>query len=217
MKLTITPAVRALGIDVVMAVVSGANVSNKSGPLEKRKKAVIEELTSVDPTTDPILQAYRDLYPPTHHQEYTPPAAHLLGLIGRNGRLPNINTVVDCYNLVSARTRLSVGAHDTAHIEGDLTFRLTDGSELYTPLGETTPVAVEPGEYACLDDHKILCRLDLKQCQQTRITKDTRQFALYVQGNAATDRPYLEAALGEVCDLITEICGGTYEVVTVLA
>ncbi len=212
MKLIISPAVRVLGIDVVLAVVRGANVSNKSQPLEKRKKEVMEQIQAIDASQSPILQAYRELYSPTLRDTFTPPAAHLINLIQRNGRLPNINTVVDCYNLVSARTQLSIGAHDIAHIQGDVSFRLTDGSELYTPLGEIAPVTVEAGEYACMDDKKILCRLDIKQCAETRITKDTTQFALYVQGNRETNRDYLEQALDQVCELIKDICGGNYEV-----
>ena len=38
------------------------------------------------------------------------------------------------------------------------------------------------GEYACVDDEKVLCRLDAKQCQQTRITRNTAAFLVYVQG-----------------------------------
>jgi len=215
MKLIITPEVRSLGIDVGLAVVSGAEISNKSRRLEKLKKDTIELIQQNQHFAgSAILQAYRDLYHITGvTEEFTPPAAHLLGLIERNGRLPNINTVVDCYNLVSVQTQLSIGAHDTAHIQGDITFRLTDGNEQYTPLGEENPIKVSPGEYACTDAEKILCRLDVKQCQETRITKETRQFMVYVQGNKATSRDYLDKALTQVCELIKEICGGTYEVI----
>ena len=43
MKMIVTPEVRALGIDAVAALVGGVNLSNKSGPLEKRQKEVIEQ------------------------------------------------------------------------------------------------------------------------------------------------------------------------------
>src|SRR5262249_21915075 len=156
--------------------------SNKSNPLEKRKKETVERLQSFDIAASPILRAYREFYERVGLEGFAPPAQHLISLAQRNGRLPNINTVVDCYNLLSAQTGLSIGAHDTAHITGNITFRLTDGSERYTPLGETEPIKVLPGEYACMDDEKILCRMDVKQCQETRITKETKAFIIYVQG-----------------------------------
>ena len=80
-------------------------------------------------------------------------------------------------------------------MRGDLRFRLTTGAERYTPLGEERPVPIAAGEYACLDDEKVLCRLDVKQCQETRITKATTEFLVYVQGNPATREEDLLAGL----------------------
>lgn len=216
MRLLVSPAVAEMGIDVCMALVKGAGVSNKSNPLEKRKKAVVAELQpQVEKLLDhPILREYRRLQQKAGLVDVLPPAQHLLSLVQRNGRLPNINTVVDCYNLGCVQTLLSIGAHDTAHIEGEVVrFVVTDGSEKYTPLGEEAPVKVSPGEYAAMDTEKILCRMDVKQCAETRITKETTAFIVYVQGNRETEYSYLYKALKDVCDLITETCGGSYEVI----
>lgn len=210
MKLIVTPEVKAQGINAVMALIKDASISNKSNPLEKRKKELVEKLQGFEIAASPILAAYREFY---HGEDFIPPAQHLIGLAQRNGRLPNINTVVDCYNLISAQTGLSIGAHDTAHIKGKVAFRLTDGSERYTPLGENHPVKVRPGEYAAMDDEKIICRMDVKQCQETKITKETKAFIVYVQGNRATDFDYVLDGLHQVCNLIQEICGGAYEVI----
>ena len=142
MELIITPEVKKLGINVCMALVREVNISNKSNPLEKRKKEVVEKVQGADIAADPILQAYHELYrvAGVEGEGFVPPAEHLLGLIKRNGRLPNINTVVDSYNLVSAETSLSIGAHDLAHLKGNVSFRITDGSEKYIPLGESKSV-----------------------------------------------------------------------------
>ncbi len=213
MKLIVRPEVKEWGIGAVMALIKGASVSNKSNPLEKLKKATVERLAEIEAATGPVLAGYRRLYEraAVSGEGILPPAAHLLALAGRNGRLPNINTVVDCYNLVSLETGLSIGAHDLAHLRGDLQFRLTDGSELYVPLGATEPTPVGAGEYAATDDEKIICRLDVKQCDQTKVTKGTAAFILYVQGNAATPADYLQSGLDRACRLITQICGGSFE------
>jgi DNA/RNA-binding domain of Phe-tRNA-synthetase-like protein len=213
MRLIVTTEVKALGINACMALIKDASISNKSNPLEKRKKEVIEKLQDFEIAASPILEAYREFYGRVGLEGFVPPAQHLIALAQRNGRLPNINTVVDSYNLVSAESCLSIGAHDTARIKGDISFRLTDGSERYIPLGETEPVTVLPGEYACMDEEKIICRMDVKQCQETRITKETKAFIVYVQGNRATEFDYLLNGLQRVCDLIKEICGGAYEII----
>src|SRR5579871_2572185 len=75
----------------------------------------------------------------------------LLGLAIKRGELPAINSLVDAYNLVSLRSRCSLGAHDLDAIALPVTLRLLTGRESFTPLGETTPVAVTPGEYGYVD------------------------------------------------------------------
>jgi methionyl-tRNA synthetase len=214
MKLVVAPDAAALGIRARMALVRGARVSNRSNPLEKRKKEALDAIRAIDVDAHPVLAAYRELHRRAGVEGVVPPAQHLVALAKASGRLPNINTVVDCYNLVSARTGLSIGAHDRAHVRGDLAFRVTDGAERYTPLGEAAPVPVRAGEYACLDEEKIVCRMDVKQCQETRVTKDTAEIVFYVQGNRATTEDDVLAGLRAVCELVTEICGGTYEVVS---
>jgi methionyl-tRNA synthetase len=217
MKLVVTPEVRALGIDACMALVSGARVSNRSNPLEKRKKEALDAIRALDVGAHPVLAAYRELHRQARAEGVVPPAQHLIALAQETGRLPNINTVVDCYNLVSARTGLSIGAHNAARVRGDVAFRVATGSERYTPLGASAPVPVRAGEYACMDDEKIICRMDVKQCEETRITKATGAFLVYVQGNRATSADQLGAALRELCDLVRDVCGGSCEVVPMAA
>src|SRR3989338_11525386 len=112
------------------------------------------------------------------------PAEHLLKLIQKSGMIPNINKVVDCYNIVSAETLLAIGAHDVAHIHGNLRFALTTGSEKYTPLLKQELEKIQAGEYACMDDEKIICRMDIKQCDETKVVEGTTKFIVYVQGNS---------------------------------
>jgi DNA/RNA-binding domain of Phe-tRNA-synthetase-like protein len=213
MKLLVTPEVAALGVCVAMGRLRGAQVSNRSNPLEKRKKEALETIRAIDVEAHPVLSAYRELHRLAGVEGVVPPAQHLIGLAKANGRLPNINTVVDCYNLVSARTGLSIGAHDCARLLGDVAFRITGGGERYRPLGEPERVPVKAGQYACMDDEKIVCLMDVKQCEETRITKQTSEFVLYVQGNVMTTPHDVRDTLQSLCALVTETCGGTYELV----
>ena len=213
MKLIVTPQVKELGIYVCMAVVKDANISNRNLALEKLKKEVIEKMQALDISNNQILNGYKELYEKAGIKGHKPPAEHLITLIKNSGRLPNINTIVDCYNIVSVETFLSIGAHDAANIKGDAIFKITDGSEKYTPLFENKPTEVSPGEYACMDEDKILCRMDIKQCDETKITKETKEFMVYVQGNKYVEFDYLQKTLQKVCDLIKEFCGGTYEII----
>jgi DNA/RNA-binding domain of Phe-tRNA-synthetase-like protein len=80
--------------------------------------------------------------------------------------------------LISAKTLLSIGAHDLSKINGNIRFIETKGNEKFTPLGEKSPIILPREEYACTDESKVLCRLDIKQCNETKITKDTKKVKL---------------------------------------
>jgi len=50
--------------------------------------------------------------------------------------LPQINSVVDVINLVSAESRLPIGLYDSAHIQGDIVFRAGRADETYKGIGK---------------------------------------------------------------------------------
>ncbi|MEK6963984.1 MAG: methionine--tRNA ligase [Nanoarchaeota archaeon] len=211
LSFSLSPALKQSGVKVALAVVKGAKISNKSSVLKKKTEELAEQLRFVDLESNKILQGYRDLYRLVNYAEGPSAAEQLIDFI-QKGTLPNINTVVDAYNLVSAETFLSFGAHDLTKIKGNISFKYVTGSEHYHPLGSSAPVKVQEGEYACVDEEKILCRLEVKQCEESKITKNTKDFMIYAQGNQFTDEAYVRAALEKACKLITEVCGGSYEI-----
>ncbi|MBN2334224.1 methionine--tRNA ligase [Candidatus Bathyarchaeota archaeon] len=199
------------GVDVKLAVVRGVEIKKSSAELDRLKKQAAEEIKGLTVAGDPIIDAYNDVY--TRFKiEAESPLVHLINLVKENDRLPTINTVVDAYNIVAATRRVSVGVHDLDKVVGNVGLKVTKGDEVYVPLGETDQVKIPPGKFAMVDDEHVLCWLDVKQGQHTKIGFDTRNLLVYVQGNCETSGMYLENALREICDLIVEYNGGEYEV-----
>ena len=212
-KFSVEPKLAENGIKVRVAAFSVLEVTKRrSKEFQKMIDSVIEKLNIAEMLKSPIFEEYKKFYEVTG-TEGLPPAEHLLKLIEKSGMLPNINKVVDCYNIVSAETMLSIGAHDLAHINGNIQFRYTDGTEKYTPLGKSETEKVAKGEYACLDDEKILCRMDLKQCDETKVGENTKNFIVYVQGNRATSEEYVLEGLQKVCNNIEIFCNATYRII----
>jgi len=212
-KFSVEPKLAEKGIKVKIATFSVSEVTkHRGGELKRHINAIIEKLNIADMLKSPILEEYKKFYDPIEAQGI-PPAEHLLKLIEKSGMLPNINKVVDCYNIVSAETLLSIGAHDLAHINGNIQFRYTDGTEKYTPLGKNETEKVASGEYACMDDEKILCRMDLKQCDETKVGENTKNFIVYVQGNSATSEEYVLEGLKKVCKNIEIFCNATCKII----
>ncbi len=200
------------GVQVVAAICTVDSVSKRRwAELEKKIGEIINSTDRENYENSNILDEYKALYPDTMKEESCP-ASHLLTLVKKTWKLPNINRLVDCYNLVSLQTWLSIGAHDTDYIAGNIRFNMTQWDEKYTPLGNNETVTVWKNEYVCLDEEKVLCRMDIKQCDQTKVTWDTKKCFIYVQWNNKTTLWYIQEALLQVCENIQNFCGGTYTI-----
>jgi DNA/RNA-binding domain of Phe-tRNA-synthetase-like protein len=211
----IHPAVRDLGVRGAFAILAGLDNHREPPGLAAWRASLIrrlrDDLTADFVETDPTLAGFRALHDRIgrSNRRFPASAEALVGLFQRKGLVPEINPLVDLYNGVSLETRLSLGAHDLATVEGDITLRMTDGTERFVPLGATAPEAVPAGEYGYVDDRgEILCRLEHRQCERTKVTPETTQAFYIVQGNAATPAAMIEAALDRLVDLTTGHCGG---------
>jgi DNA/RNA-binding domain of Phe-tRNA-synthetase-like protein len=138
----------------------------------------------------------------------------LLHLALKRGDLPAINSLVDAYNLVSVRSRCSLGAHDLDQIAPPVALRLLTGREAFTPLGRDAAVPVTAGEYGYVDAKgRVLCRLDLLQAEFSKVTAATANALLIVEGTTAHAPELLRQTVADVIALVTRHCGGTAEVV----
>jgi len=124
---------------------------------------------------------------------------------------PVINTFVDAYNAVSLTHVMPLGADDLDAVEGDLFFRYTrDGDTFLDMAGgdgeEAGENPLKPGEVVYTDAAKVLCRRwNWRQDVRSLVRPETRRVVLTVQ---ALDEGDLDAALADVCDLVTRFCGG---------
>lgn len=215
LRFSIHDQVRALGVRGAFAVVEGVrNDTQPSGLPElgaQLRRRLAAEVRPGFIETDPVLAGFRALHDAVgrSNRRFPASAEALVGLYLRKGIIPGINPVVDIYNAVSLETRLSLGAHDVREVRGNITLRLTTGNERFVPLGATAPETVPAGEYAYVDDGgEILCRLEHRQCERTRVTPGTRDVFCILQGHAGTDRAMIEAALARWAELTTSLCGG---------
>lgn len=137
----------------------------------------------------------------------------LINLIFKRGSLPCINTVVDLYNCVSVGHGVTIGAHDAAKIEGDLRVGVTTGQERFVPLGSDSAIAVRAGEYAYMDEKDILCRLDVRQGDKTKITAETTEAIVFANSNPRMSDDCLLKACLHVCEIVEGVLGAQAEVI----
>jgi len=181
MEFIFAPEARAVGVTGAYLVISG--VRNRAGDddFAAWQARALDEVLARWPDAaalaeEPVLAGFRALHEavgaPNRKNLASP--ENLLRLLLKSGALPRVNLLVDIYNTVSVRTRLALGAHDVARITGNVTLRLTDGSEGFHPLGAPAPEPVKPGEYGYVDDaNDVICRLEVRQVEKTKVTGDT--------------------------------------------
>jgi DNA/RNA-binding domain of Phe-tRNA-synthetase-like protein len=143
-----------------------------------------------------------------------PSVERLLTYAFKRGNLPNINNLVDAYNIVSIRSCCSLGAHDLDRISLPVSLRNLDGTESFTPLGGDQPIPPTAGEFGYVDaSNRLLCRLDILQADFSKVTESTKNALVIVEGTDAHSSEIIHRACEDVIQLVTKYCGGAGEIV----
>lgn len=160
---------------------------------------------------DPIIQGFYDLHKSVNvSKRKNPPASeNLLKLLQKRKAMTCINPVVDIYNIISMESKLALGAHDIDRVDGNITLRLTQGNENFIPLGQIEPKEVGAGIYSYIDDGQdIICYLEVRQVDKTKVTIESRDIFFIVQGNKETSQSYVDSVAKELITVITYYLGG---------
>ena len=203
------------GRDWYLPAVTGMRNKQSDETFSSYRQSEIAKLRALYSETtissDPVLEGFRTLHTKVgcSNKKFISSPENLIGMLLRNGTIPSINVIVDIYNLVSLQTRLALGAHDISKLEGNVTLRLTNGTEKFLPLGKTEYEPVTSGEYGYVDDsNEIICRLEYRQVEKTKVTLGTTDCFFIIQGNEATTPEYIQGATTELVKLLKQHCGG---------
>ena len=217
LKFSVTKEVLDLGVKILTARITGVQNSSSNPEFEKLKNSELEKIKQQwlekKYKDDSVLIGFRDLHTKVgrSNRDYVASPEGLRWLLLERGRFPHINTLVDIYNMVSVKTGLALGAHNIDKVQGNITLRLTKGDEIFIPLGKTEPVSVFAGEYGYIDDgNNVVCRLEVLQVEPTKVTPESNDIFMIIEGNVNTDVEYVRNTAKEVCELITKYCGGSY-------
>ena len=209
------------GVKILFAVVEGIDNHGVSAEWQAYRATKLGELyeryAGTDPHEDPVLEGFNILHDRVgvKRRKNIPASENLIRLLLKNHVRFYINQAVDIYNLISLDSKLALGAHNIDAADGNVTLRFTDGTEKYVPLGQNEPVPVNPHEYCYCDDaNEVLCRLEIRQVNKTKVDENARNIFYIVQGNDATEDALLAETAREIIDTTVKYCGGSGYVVT---
>jgi DNA/RNA-binding domain of Phe-tRNA-synthetase-like protein len=220
----VSDEVAALGLRGIYFAMGNIHNKDSDAEFEKVKTQTVQlvcsDLSRNTIENDPVLGGFRKLHRAvgrSNRKNISAPENLAYYMLERHD-IPHVNLLVDIYNLVSIKTWLALGAHDLSNVSGDIHLRLTNGTERFVPLGSSQLKPVRAGEYVYVDDENdIICRLEVRQVEKTKVSVDTRECFFIIQGNSATDLGSLQNATDDLVGLIKRFCGGKERLLRVLA
>jgi DNA/RNA-binding domain of Phe-tRNA-synthetase-like protein len=215
MTFKVAPDIHTLNINVASVLIEGMSNRQVDEAFNSYKYEVFEKLvrnySNEFIANNKILEGFRQLHSSIgrSNRKFISSTESLIRTCVRRGEIPTINLAVDVYNVVALESMLSIGAHDVDKVAGDIFFRMTDGSEKFIPLGGQKTKRVPRGEYCYIDSsNEILCRMECKQTEKTKVEESSRNCVFIVQGNENTSSENVIAVMEKLIRLLKLYCLG---------
>jgi lysyl-tRNA synthetase, class I len=221
----IDPAVRKTfpEIKVGMAVIQNLCVTRENPALAElvaqRLNEVRDQFESVTLAELPRVRAFRQIYRRfgVDPGSRRPSAEALLRrVLGPAKGLYRINSVVDAYNLASVEFQLPMAAYDVDRLAPPVLLRFAVDGELHRGIGQPQAEQLAAGELVYADQRVILCRdFNYRDADETKITLETRNVAVFVDGCDGVSAEELLDALQTVTERIVCFSGGSVRSINV--
>ena len=175
MKIIVDKSIADLGKkSIVIAIAKNVDPAAKLSDafLEKQKKMEEWALNcdAEEASKHPVNQGYIDSISAVGRstKKNPPTAVALIQNIKRRGSMPNINSIVDIYNVESLHSFLAIGGHDFDKIDEEICF------------------TVSKKEYVYKDKKGIMAWIDVRDGENYKFDENTKNAIFIIQGNANT-------------------------------
>ena len=216
MEFIVEDKVKELGVKIIAVKITDLDNKNiDSSYLDWRSKEIKDLLNiykDYDIISDPIIEGFYKLHTKVGvpRRKNLPASLNLIKLLLKKEDIPNINKAVDIYNILSIKSKLCLGAHDIDKVDGNITLKINDGTENFIPLGSEEVRLVNSGEYSFVDDNNdVLCWLDIRQVDKTKVTEDTKNIIYFIIGNEENTYDDLINVANDIINITTKYCNGT--------
>lgn len=181
---------------------------------EKTMLQIKKEYEGQDLTKIPKILDWREAYKAFGYKpaSYRSSAEALLRRVMQDKGLPDINPLVNLYNLISVKHSLPVGADDWDQVDGSIHLTIAKGDEPFTTLGSREKATAKEGEVIYRDDTEVLCKAwNWRESDKTKITPQSHNVMLVIEGLENTRPLEILKALKELSALVQSHCGGQAE------
>ncbi len=205
-----------LGVVVARGIDNSGDGAGVAGPLRQEEERVRASLAGAQITEHPHIAPWREAYRRfgAKPKEHPSSIENLARRVLKGWTVPHVNPLVDLYNTISLRHLVPVGGEDLDRVQGEVLLTLaTDQEAPVHLLGEPEARPPKPGEVIYKDDLGTLCRRwNWKEAERTKLTAETRDAFLVIEGLPPVGRDLVERAAEELAALVRHHCGGAVTV-----
>lgn len=179
--------------------------------IRDRENEIREQYNTETLSQEPKIESWRKAYSAfgAKPKKYKSSVESLYRMILKGVDLRSINKIVDIYNYISVKHMIPAGGDDAAKVDGDVVLRFARGDERFTALNSDETETAKEGEVIYSDDKEVLCRRwNWRECDKTKMTEDTKEVVLVVEGLPPVTQEEMSVILEEFKQLIEEYCGG---------
>ncbi len=216
MEITLSDGIKEKFSDIIVKpfLVRGVSVEPYRNELEEFKRKVAEEINSdytIETIKDtPIIRLYRDFYwragiDPT---KIRPASEALIRRVLKNTPIPQINTLVDSYNLASMKTNMALAAFDAETIAGNLEMKLATPGKKFLGISMQKPLTLIGKEPVIVDEEKTIAVYPYRDSDETKVTLDTRDTIILVCGVPGITQAMIEKTANFTSEYLARFCGG---------
>ncbi len=185
------------------------NEYDLSNSIESVHSELTERFTDEQIKTSEIVQKYRNFswhflnIDPTKNR---PSGEALARRLLKTHKFPKINPFVDAYNLISAKTFLSLSGYDLEKIKEPLTLRLAKKNEKFSAIGNID-IILEGNEFVISDsENRLLTQYLYRDSEHTKIANNTSKIIFVVNAVNHIDISLSLNALNLLKTLLNELC-----------
>ena len=182
----------ALGIDtVVVGIAKNVDPQAVLPVAFLEKKQVMEEWALQcqleEVAESAVVTGYTDLLQKVGRsiKKNPPTILALIRNIQHRGSLPQINSIIDIYNVECLRSYLAIGGHDLDKIEGPIEFTISQREDLFFPI-LSSEKHVAPTDLVYRDQKGVLAWLDVRDSDLYKFDETTKNALFVIQGNQET-------------------------------
>lgn len=192
MKIIVDKSIADLGKkSIVIAIAKNVNPAAKLSDAFLEKQKEMEEWAlncdAEEAAKHPVNQGYIDSITAVGRstKKNPPTAVALIQNIKRRGSMPNINSIVDIYNVESLYSFLAIGGHDFDKIEDEICFTVSKKEDVFYPILAPEKYVAET-DYVYKDKKGIMAWIDVRDGENYKFDENTKNAIFIIQGNANT-------------------------------